>query len=509
MDPLPQFAALDNAGRAVRRGIGESTVTTVTRNRAGEMVGLRREGSTRSEDSTRSSVRDEEDAGWRAAGASELPRLILVLACQQPLRPGMRVSLAGADVVEIGRSTERGIARAGTRVEVRIDDDRMSRRHAFLRRVGSQWELADAGSKNGTMLNGSVCSRITLEDGDVIELGSTLLLFRDSGVQGEQAGAVADREVGAGTGSASSLLFRTLNLELERRLSRLAQVAPSRVPVLVSGESGTGKELVAHAVHELSGRQGAFVAINCGALPRTLVESELFGYRRGAFSDAKDDRDGLVRRAHGGTLFLDEVAELPPESQVALLRFLQEGEVRPVGAVDFLKVDVRVVAATHQNIMGRISSGKFRQDLYARLAGFQIGLLPLRERREDLGALIASALEKLGSDGSRVTLKQEAARALVAYDYPLNVRELEQAFYTAVRFAEGQPIRVAHLPEAMQSCRTADRKPEERALRERLLEVLREARGNLAEAGRAMDKAPTQIRRWCQRYGIEPARFRD
>jgi DNA-binding NtrC family response regulator len=435
-----------------------------------------------------------------------------MLECRQPLRPGMRVGLMGTDEIVVGRGAERRVSREGRRAELWIDDDRMSRRHVVLRRVVAGWELVDAGSKNGTSINGDICARTTLADGDVIEVGSTMLVFRETGLQGTSAEAVTDRDLGTESKSRQPVVFRTLTLELERRLSQLSQVAPSRVPVLVNGESGTGKELVAQAVHDLSGRRGTLVPINCGALPRTLVESELFGYRRGAFSDAKDDREGLVRRANGGTLFLDEVAELPLESQVALLRFLQEGEVRPIGAVDAMKVDVRVIAATHQNITTRITEGRFRQDLYARLAGFQIALPPLRERREDLGTLIASTLEKLGDKASQVTLHRAAARALINYGYPLNIRELEQAFCAAVLFAQGGQIRVEHLPEELQQARPRAAialKPEEHALRERLLETLRETRGNIAEAGRAMDKAPVQIRRWCRRYGIDLAKFRD
>jgi transcriptional regulator with PAS, ATPase and Fis domain len=302
-----------------------------------------------------------------------------------------------------------------------------------------------------------------------------------------------------------------VSIELERRCGNLARIAASTVPVLVRGETGTGKELVARAVHERSGRRGAFVAINCGALPRSLVESELFGYKRGAFSGAKDDRDGLVRRADHGTLFLDEIAELPEESQVALLRVLQEGEVRPIGAGEVVPVDVRVVAATHQDLAHRIADGRFRQDLYARLAGFEVALVPLRDRREDIGSLVAALLPRITEDASGVTVHRQAARALLGYGYPLNVRELEQALRAAVVLAGGGEIRIEHLPEAMRGVTAPAAtvlRPEDRALRERLIEVLREARGNVAAAGRQMNKAPIQIRRWCRRFGIELGGFR-
>jgi transcriptional regulator with PAS, ATPase and Fis domain len=321
----------------------------------------------------------------------------------------------------------------------------------------------------------------------------------------------ADRDLADPAEHATPPAFRTLAVELERRLGELRRVAASPVSVLATGESGTGKELIARAIHDISGRQGAFVAINCGAIPANLVESELFGYRRGAFSGAREDREGLVRRAHRGTLFLDEIAELPPGSQVALLRVLQEGEVRPVGASDAIAVDVRVVAATHQSLQVRIAEGRFREDLYARLAGFELCLPPLRERCEDLGSLIASILVRLGPQAADVTLHPAAARALLTYPYPLNVRQLEQALRTAVVLSGGGRIDVAHLPESIRLHRPAigcGLRPEDRAVRERLIEVLRQTRGNVTAAGRAIGKAPIQVRRWCARFGIDLAAFR-
>jgi sigma-54 dependent transcriptional regulator, acetoin dehydrogenase operon transcriptional activator AcoR len=305
------------------------------------------------------------------------------------------------------------------------------------------------------------------------------------------------------------MAFRTLELQLEQTFAALTKIATANVPVLIRGDTGTGKELVANAIHALSGRAGGFVAINCGAMPRNLIESELFGYKRGAFSGAKDDREGLVRKADGGTLFLDEIAELPEESQVALLRVLQEGEVRAVGSSETVRVDVRVVAATHQNLAARIAEGRFRQDLYARLAGFEASLAPLRERREDLGTLIGAILRKLGAE--RVTLQRQAARAMLRYPWPNNVRELEQALRAAVVLTGGGEIRFEHLPEGIRKYvppEAAAMKPEDRALRERLVEMLRDSGGNVTAVGRAMGKAPIQIRRWCRRFAIDLGSFR-
>jgi DNA-binding NtrC family response regulator len=305
--------------------------------------------------------------------------------------------------------------------------------------------------------------------------------------------------------------FRTVSLELEYRVQQLTRIARAGVPLLVRGETGTGKELIARAVHDVSGRRGAFVAVNCGALPRNLIENELFGHRRGAFSGANEEHDGLVRRAHNGTLFLDEIAELPEESQVALLRVLQEGEVRPVGASNTVQVDLRIIAATHQDLRSRIADGRFRQDLYARLSGFEVSLLPLRDRREDLGILIAAILPRVTPQPERITLHRSAARLLLRYGWPLNIRELEQALRAAVALTEDGEIRPEHLSDAIRTYVPPDLaslRPEDRVLRERVIELLREHGGNVTAVGRAMGKAPIQIRRWCRRLHVELAQFR-
>jgi transcriptional regulator with AAA-type ATPase domain len=451
-------------------------------------------------------VSGDDNGAVEADADVELPRVVVAMAMRRPTAAPLRVSLSGLDEIVVGRGAMLAVSRTGRRATLQLPDHETSRRHAQLRRQLGGWELTDLGSKNGTSVHDERIGTTTLVDGDVIELGGTLLVFREESAPGGDPG---DRDLAAAP--ALPAAFRTVNLRLERHVADLDKIAAAPVPVLIHGETGTGKELVAQAIHERSGRRGPFVAINCGALPRSLVESELFGYRRGAFSGAKEDREGLVRRADGGTLFLDEIGELPEESQVALLRVLQEGEVRPIGAVDVVRVDVRMVAATHQDLAERIAAGRFRQDLYARLAGFAAKLPPLRERREDLGGLIATLLPRLCDDPARVTIHRHAARALLRYPYPLNVRELEQALRAALVLASGGEIRLEHLPEAIRThvpAPAAALRPEDRALRERLVEVLRGSRGNVAAAGRALGKAPIQIRRWCRRFGVDLAAFR-
>jgi len=344
-----------------------------------------------------------------------------------------------------------------------------------------------------------------LADGDLIEIGGALLIYRDECAP--SGSEVSDLDLG---GTATPAAFRTLSVELEKRASDLQRIAPSNVPILIRGETGTGKELTALAIHQLSGRSGQFVPVNCGALPRTLVESELFGSKRGAFSGAREDREGLVRRADRGTLFLDEIAELPEESQVALLRVLQEGEVRPIGAADTVKVDVRIVAATHQDLETRIADGRFRQDLYSRLLGYVALLPPLRDRPEDVGTLIGTLLARFHADSKPVRLHRQAARLLLSYPFPLNVRELEHAIRTAYALSDGRELRSEHLPDAIRNYRAArpSLRPEEQAIRDRLAELLREHHGNVTAVGRALGKAPIQIRRWCQRYNIQISQFR-
>lgn len=224
---------------------------------------------------------------------------------------------------------------------------------------------------------------------------------------------------------------------------RITRVAPTRATVLVLGEFGTGKELVARAIHAASPRASApFIAVNCAAIPDTLVESELFGHEKGAFTGANAPRRGLFEAADGGTLFLDEIGELPPSAQARLLRVLQEGELRPVGASHTRKVDVRVIAATHRDLKVMSAEGAFRKDLYFRLEVVSIRLPALRERGDDVqelaAVLLRRACERQGR--SALTLSPEARAALSAYRWPGNVRELENALERAVILHDSGPI---------------------------------------------------------------------
>ncbi len=221
---------------------------------------------------------------------------------------------------------------------------------------------------------------------------------------------------------------------------RIERVARSMAPVLIQGESGTGKELVARAIHERSSRgAGPFVAINCGAIPEALIEAELFGHRKGAFTGAQEDRPGVFQAAQGGTLFLDEIGELPLPLQTRLLRAVQERAVRPVGATAEQPVDVRLLSATHRDLAAEVAAGRFRQDLYYRLNVIEIPLPPLRERREDLPLLAGAVLQRLAAEAGTApaALAPEALAALAAQPLPGNVRELENRLHRALALSRG------------------------------------------------------------------------
>lgn len=226
--------------------------------------------------------------------------------------------------------------------------------------------------------------------------------------------------------------------------AQIARLARSMAPVIITGESGSGKELAAREIHTSSSRAGKpFIAVNCGAIPETLMEAEFFGYRKGAFTGAADDREGFFQAANGGTLMLDEVADLPLAMQVKLLRAIQERRIRKVGATLEESVDVRIISATHQNLSNCVNEGRFRQDLYYRLNVIELHLPPLRERLEDIADLSLAILGKLA--GGQVTLSPAALQALCTYDFPGNVRELENILERALAFANDGCIQVADL----------------------------------------------------------------
>ena len=244
----------------------------------------------------------------------------------------------------------------------------------------------------------------------------------------------------------SPLLGESQPIETVRQT--IAKVARSQAPVYITGESGSGKELVARLIHERGPRAaGPFVPVNCGAIPSELMESEFFGHKKGSFTGAVADKDGLFQAANGGTLFLDEVADLPMHMQVKMLRVIQEKAVRPIGARQEVPVDVRIVSATHKNLARLVEQAAFRQDLFYRINVIEVRVPPLRERREDIPILAARFLDRITRDwgGEALSLSPSAARALQAYDFPGNVRELENVLERAVALSEGNVVQAEDL----------------------------------------------------------------
>jgi transcriptional regulator with GAF, ATPase, and Fis domain len=307
----------------------------------------------------------------------------------------------------------------------------------------------------------------------------------------------------------------------------IESVAPTDATVLVLGESGTGKELVARAIHKRSQRRDkTFVPVNCSALAETLLESELFGYVKGAFSGANADRRGLFEEASGGTIFLDEVGDISHATQIKLLRVLQESEIKPVGATTVRKVDVRVVAATNRDLRKAIRDGDFREDLFFRLNVLPIELPPLRERRGDIAMLVQHFVAKYAERFHKSVRGVDAGAldVLIAHGWPGNIRELENTLQRAVLLAQGEVIGRAALPRellpavpelpvasATPARAFADARAEAIAAFERgyLDHLLSTHQGNLARAAKHAGLDRSNLRRLLRRHEMDPSRYRD
>ncbi|MDX2051368.1 MAG: sigma 54-interacting transcriptional regulator [Polyangiaceae bacterium] len=373
-----------------------------------------------------------------------------------------------------------------------IPDRWMSRLHfrvAYDRR-GNAFRLGDANSRNGTWVNGERAETQPLNHGDVIRGGDTLFVF-------EEQNTMAQVKLAA------------------------SQAARSPFPILLSGETGAGKERMAQFIHAQSQRPGSFVPVNCAVLPRDLLASEFFGHVKGAFSGAGAPREGLVTRSHEGTLFLDEIGDLPLDQQPALLRVLQEGTVRPIGSDREIKVDLRVIAATNVDLEQAVRAGRFREDLFGRLAQLILKLPPLRERKTDV-LMIA---EQIGSASKQAfSCDADVAESLLLWDWPRNIRELQSLVHSLNVFSGEPPFTLKHLLSvATEVARPlASRKkvvtlpsesppathPGPNVSRKELQKALQEHQGNIAAVSKQLGLHRTQLYRWLEKYGLDAEEFR-
>ncbi len=445
-------------------------------------------------------------------GASILaPRLVRVMHYERLEAGGGPAIELGKSPLILGRGDAQAVRRGDDATELDVVDPMMSRQHARVVTMGAgEYIVEDLGSRNGTWVDGRSVRHERLTDGAIFETGRTAWLFR-------RAPKGAPEHVTIGP-------TRSFSPAIQGLVGQLESLAPAAVSLLLVGETGTGKEVFARELHARSGRRGKFVAVNCGALTESLLESELFGHSRGAFTGAAADRAGLVEAADHGTLFLDEIGEMPASVQVRLLRVLQEGEVVPVGATAPRKVDVRVVAATHRNLLQMVEERTFREDLYARLEGWVLPLPRLAARREDLGELVAHAVRTAGLPRAAATLR--AARALLAFDWPFNVRQLLKGTEAALALARGERIEFEHLPERIRAGARASTPPSseperplaaspgdaslgpaDRELRERIVAALRAHNGNVTRAAETLSKQRQQLQRWMRRFGLRAEDF--
>ena len=299
---------------------------------------------------------------------------------------------------------------------------------------------------------------------------------------------------------------------------QVAQVAPTNTTALIRGESGTGKELIAHAIHYNSPRAGKpFVKVSCAALPESLIESELFGYEKGAFTGAQARKKGRFEMAEGGTLFLDEIGELSHATQIKLLRVLQEREYERLGGVETIRANVRLIAATNKDLEDSIREGSFREDLYYRLNVFTIYLPPLRERRPDILALADHFLEKYAREHNKriKRISTPAIDMLASYHWPGNVRELENCIERALLVCDGQVIHGHHLPPTLQTASesgTVTRLSLDSAInayeKDLIQDALKTTRGNRARAAKLLDTTERILGYKVKKYGIDARRFR-
>jgi transcriptional regulator with GAF, ATPase, and Fis domain len=437
---------------------------------------------------------------------------VIPLARRLTLRR-LRVRVETGDTAGDESSFERDVVRLGAhaRNDVVLHDATVSRTHAEIVRTDEGVILRDLGSTNGTYIGDLRIREVFLPPVQRVRLGRSEVVVHCEDEVVDITPSPDDHLEGlVGTSTAMRSVF-----------SVIARVAPTDLTVLVTGETGTGKELVSRAIHARSPRRAApFEVFDAGSVAPSLVESELFGHDRGAFTGAVRDRPGVFERAHGGTVFLDEIGELPLPAQSALLRVLEEREVRRVGGSATRAVDVRVVAATNRDLRAEVEAGRFRRDLFYRLAVVEVTLPPLRARKEDLPLLAHHLLRHTGFVHGVQHIDADVLRAFEAWRWPGNVRELRNVVLRALPFCQGGRMTLAALPEAL----TVSDEPEPEPLttpdadlafheaRERLLDsferhylktLLDRTGGNLTRAARMAGVDRKTISRMMRRHGLD------
>ena len=454
--------------------------------------------------------------------------------------PGGRLSVSISDgmTVEVRLGQKEVKLGRGREADLQLPDPSVSRLHAKVFRVGRQYFLADLRSRNGTHADGKRITQLALEDGVMFRVGPFRIHFHGP-VSGFATGeaptvpsgtaSILTEPVGAEpvrapkrTGASTAAVEAPFGLiggssHVRKLVATIRRVAASDVPVLIEGETGSGKELVARGIHDASARrERPFIVVNCGAISPELIESELFGHEKGAFTGATAQRKGAFELANNGTIFLDEIGELPLTLQPKLLRVLEQKEVKRVGGNDLLLADVRILAATNRNLREEVARKAFREDLYFRVGAITVPIPPLRDRREDVAPIARHFLSGMGNtaSGTVPALSPAALDALISHDWPGNVRELRNAIQRAVVMAEGgeltgpdfsflrQPAKPGAEPEIPSGLSRW-----ERAERTNILGELARQMGNKSKTARELGIAKSTLFEKLKKYGIRNADF--
>ncbi|MHB8784441.1 MAG: sigma 54-interacting transcriptional regulator [Desulfobacteria bacterium] len=454
--------------------------------------------------------------------------------------PGARLSvtISNGMTVEVRLGQKEVKIGRGHEADLQLPDPSVSRLHAKVFRVGLQYFLADLRSRNGTHADGKRITQLALEDGRMFQVGPFRIHFHRP-VSGPSAGE--EPTVPPGTASAVTDFIEAEPIRVPKRtgaptatgetpfgliggsahvrklVATIRRVAASDVPVLIEGETGSGKELVARGIHDASARrERPFIVVNCGAISPDLIESELFGHEKGAFTGATAQRKGAFELANSGTIFLDEIGELPVSLQPKLLRALEQKEVKRVGGNDLLLADVRILAATNRNLREEIARKTFREDLYFRIGAITVPIPPLRDRREDVAPIARHFLSGMGNATFRTVpaLSPSALDALISHDWPGNVRELRNAIQRAVVMAESGELTGPDFSFLRQSAKPGSETESpsglsrwEQAERTNILGELARQMGNKTKTARELGIAKSTLFEKLKKYGIRTAEF--